>query len=59
MPCATCKFYDRRDCKVYPPQVIYDYTSDTYESLWPEVEPTDWCGQWEAQDGTTQSKRGL
>ena len=26
---------------------------------WPEVEAVDWCGQWEAKDGTTQSKRGL
>jgi hypothetical protein len=58
--CRDCKFYDNRECKLNPPQVVYDAEDDDLKSLWPMVEPIDWCGQYEVNDGMgTQSQRGL
>ena len=48
--CGGCDYYkpltpDRGLCRVNPP-VPYAGTGVT--ALWPTVQPSDWCGDWEA-----------
>ena len=49
--CATCKFCRLSSkparCQRRPPVVIQVQTY--LLSQWPVVEPTDWCGDWEAK----------
>lgn len=48
--CATCFNYRDGYCHKYPPQlypVTDEYGRTFSNSQWPEVGPTEWCGQWE------------
>ena len=60
MACGTCKFYDPQDsavglCRVNRPDVILDDDGDLV-SIWPTVEKTDWCGQWEREQPMEQHR---
>jgi hypothetical protein len=56
--CNSCKYFDQGYCCRYPPMPVVTRvltTTDTggaqYEpavgTFWPQVNPTDWCGEWE------------
>ena len=49
--CENCQFFDRGTCHRYPPQLdqVKYYEGDYDDSYWyfPEVAPTDWCGEWQ------------
>ena len=49
--CATCKFCRLSSlparCQRQPPVVIQGQINVLHQ--WPAVEPTDWCGDWEAK----------
>jgi len=47
--CGTCLFNQlNKECRRFPPQVVYDSDSDTFESMFPEVND-DWCGEWRSR----------
>lgn len=48
--CSNCKFYYEGECRRYPPKVfVYGdniYTNvNPYESAFPEVSDSGWCGE--------------
>lgn len=57
--CADCAFFNHDSCRRYPPTVIAEVhtqhanenrgqSEEVYSitsSQWPEVGPTDWCGE--------------
>lgn len=57
--CKTCRFWDGRFsgiCRKYPPKVIIVDVErkDTKvyhqkQTLWPDTDEDDWCGEWEAK----------
>lgn len=58
--CDTCDFFAGGLCHRYPPvymgrrEVTVDYNRDNYRAItedqdffgYPEVDKTDWCGEW-------------
>lgn len=49
--CSTCKFYDGRCCRRYPPKYRITNMVGQYEN--PIVEATSWCGEYKAKDSVT------
>ena len=63
--CETCCFFDGGYCKRFPPQftgvkeVVIGYNSDNYRDItdeqdtwsFPEVDKTDWCGEYRNANG--------
>lgn len=51
--CAQCRFVGTIEdvvcCKRYPPVVIYLVATDSVESHFPVITPTDCCGEWAAK----------
>lgn len=63
--CFSCRFYealpgdeDRGICRRWAPNPVLGYVVDSTElgaktgafaAMWPEVEFSEWCGQYEAQ----------
>lgn len=56
--CANCIYYypESETCHAHPP-ALGAKAQGKYDFVWPEVEPTDWCGQWMA-DFIVQAKPG-
>lgn len=54
MNCATCNWFDPPlaleigHCRKNPP-ATFRTGEDEYVSVFPEVHPEDWCGQWEGK----------
>lgn len=53
LSCRTCRWFDaattdRGLCRVRPPVMT---SPDSIEGDWPLVQETDWCGEWESDDG--------
>lgn len=49
--CESCKFYDGKSCRRYPPRYRISGQFGDYEN--PIVEATSWCGEYQKKDGTT------
>jgi hypothetical protein len=50
--CRDCKFYFHAadECRAHPPTIF-----NTEESFWPEVEPNDFCGEWQSKSSALNS----
>lgn len=51
--CQTCRFWLPTPptgyglCRKRAPRV--NHVDATFDGVWPETMPTDWCGEWEAR----------
>lgn len=45
--CGDCKYFEKGECRLMPPQVYGDKTGTgrSYGSAFPEVTYGEWCGQ--------------
>jgi hypothetical protein len=45
--CETCVYYAHACCHRNPPTLIPapEESASTFWSVWPEVDPDDWCGE--------------
>ena len=41
--CAYCRFWMKHECHKHPPNIA----SDGFSRVWPNTEPTDWCGSFD------------
>jgi len=54
--CASCRFFYRGTCRRFPPRPgePHDLIANgkhymgVVEPVWPPVDETDWCGEWQA-----------
>jgi hypothetical protein len=37
-------------CRVHPPHQAWNFATETFEPLWPQVEVGEWCGHWHEVD---------
>jgi hypothetical protein len=53
--CSSCKYVYEMQCHRYAPKPMIwhspcgDGCGESPESIWPDVLPSDWCGEWEAR----------
>lgn len=58
--CSDCRFFlfdddepEKGECRKFPPQLFSSTQGDASDiftqfcSYWPDVDPEEWCGQWE------------
>lgn len=47
--CEECRYFVAKsgECLRYPPQMVYDDTQNKFLSLFPNVAPEEWCGEFE------------
>lgn len=54
MQCKTCKFFDEVNnfgyCRRYAPRHLSGVGTGFEENKWPEVQPDDWCGEYQFAD---------
>lgn len=51
--CGNCEWFDDERCHKNPPQMVGGIDENgriDWHSDWPDVAPTDWCGQWRKSD---------
>jgi hypothetical protein len=55
MSCADCAYYDGAQCRERPPVVIVGAGSLVF-TVFPQVQATDWCGDWKASQSYVDAK---
>jgi hypothetical protein len=50
MTCEHCRYFkpgdSHNECRANPPAMVTDLSDGGHMSLFPMVEPSDWCGFW-------------
>lgn len=51
--CNTCRFFRARGqrCQRFPPTQIYDVRQLDRVTVYPEVGPSSWCGEYASRSG--------
>lgn len=44
--CKNCRFCINLECRRHAPVPQLGQTGTFLDAYWPEVDPTDWCGEW-------------
>ena len=52
--CGTCEAFHptdhlRGECRLFPPQPLYDHDTGDYMTMWPNVFSDMWCWSWRGE----------
>lgn len=64
--CSTCQYFDESSCHRYPPVVVAyveaakgQATYTNTETEFPQVLPTEWCGEWKSKPITEEDAKKM
>lgn len=60
MTCDHCNFFQETNdsCRRFPPQVVIGRVNGNFETRWPVVLPSDWCGEFVERHSPTAPRDG-